>query len=139
MILLIRHVWAGHRPDWEGDDRLRPLDERGRRQAEELVDLLAPYELDRIVSSPYVRCVDSVVPLAQARGLSVEPREELSEEEQAYAGVELVLSLDSNAAVCCHGGLSDAVCGRPQKKGEVFLLELEDDTARIVGRMRTPS
>jgi 8-oxo-dGTP diphosphatase len=140
MILLIRHTWAGHREDWDGDDdRLRPLDERGRRQAEELVDLLAPHEIDSILSSPYVRCVQSVEPLAQARGLSIEEREELTEELQATAGVRLVLSLESNAAVCCHGGLSEALCGRPQEKGEVFLLEVEDGEVRLVGRLGPPS
>jgi 8-oxo-(d)GTP phosphatase len=140
MILLIRHAWAGHRDDWGGDDdHLRPLDERGRRQAEELVELLACYEIDRILSSPYVRCVDSVEALARARGLSVEPREELTEELQATAGAKLVLSLQSNPAVCCHGGLSEALCGRPQEKGEVFLLEIADGEVRLVGRLPPPS
>jgi hypothetical protein len=140
MILLIRHAWAGHRESWEGEeDHLRPLDERGRRQAQELVEPLACYEIARILSSPYVRCVDSVMPLARARGLSVEPREELSEELQGTAGVRLVLSSEPNTAICCHGGVSDAVCGRAQRKGEVFMLELENGRARLVGRLRPPS
>jgi hypothetical protein len=138
-MLLVRHAWAGERAEWEGDDRLRPLDERGLRQAEELVELLACYEIDRIVSSPYVRCVQTVEPLARERGLSVETREELSEELQGIAGVRLVLSVEPNTAVSCHGGLSEAVCGRGQKKGEAFHLALEDGRARLVGRLRTPS
>ena len=139
MILLVRHAWAGDRSEWEGDDRQRPLDERGRRQAEELVGLLAPYEIGRILSSPYVRCTQTIDPLARVRGLTIEPREELSEERQADAGAELVLSLESDVAVSCHGGLSDAVCGRTQKKGEVFVLGLEDGQARLEGRLRPPS
>jgi 8-oxo-dGTP diphosphatase len=139
MILLIRHAWAGERADWQGDDRRRPLDERGRRQARELVELLACYELGRILSSPYDRCVWTVEPLARARGLSIEVREELSEELQGTAGARLVLTLEPNTAVSCHGGLSDRVCGRAQKKGETFTLALQDGSARLVGRLRTPS
>jgi 8-oxo-(d)GTP phosphatase len=32
-LVLVRHASAGDRPEWEGDDRLRPLDKRGRKQA----------------------------------------------------------------------------------------------------------
>jgi len=76
-LLLIRHAFAGDPDQWEGDDRLRPLDERGRRQAAALPDVLSELELDRIVSSPYVRCVQTVEPLAQARGVPIELDEQL--------------------------------------------------------------
>ena len=56
MSLLLDPPRAGGRlaHAWEGDDRVRPLDERGRRQAEALVDALAEFQIDRIVSSPYL-------------------------------------------------------------------------------------
>jgi phosphohistidine phosphatase SixA len=136
VILLIRHAWAGDRSEWEGEDRRRPLDKRGRRQADELVSLLAPYEVDRILSSPYDRCVQTVDPLAGARGLEVELREELSEELQAIDGARLVRSLDGNAAVSCHGGLSEAVCDEHQNKGAVLVLEASSGSLRPVARFR---
>ena len=40
-LLLIRHALAGHRNAWEGDDRVRPVDDRGRLQSDALVDALA--------------------------------------------------------------------------------------------------
>jgi 8-oxo-dGTP diphosphatase len=133
VILLVRHASAGDRVVWEGDDRLRPLDERGRRQATELVELLAPYELDRILSSPAIRCVQTVEPLALARGLSIEVRDELSEEHQDVDGPALVRSLQGvDAAVSCHGGLSEAVCGESQKKAEALVLE----DGAVVKRLR---
>lgn len=132
MILLVRHASAGEREEWEGDDRLRPLDKRGRRQADELVGLLSGYELDRIVSSPAIRCVQTVEPLAQARGLDIEIRAELSEERQEVDGPVLVRSLQGvNAAVSCHGGLDAAVCGESQKKAEVLVLDGEDVVDRV--------
>jgi phosphohistidine phosphatase SixA len=133
VILLVRHASAGDRFQWEGDDRLRPLDERGRRQANELVELLEPYEATRLLSSPSVRCIQTVEPFAQARGLDIEIRDELSEGRQNVAGPALLGSLhDVDAVLSCHGGLSEAVCGESQKKGEVLVL---DGTA-VVKRLR---
>ena len=76
-LLLNRHAMAGHSSQWQGDDGVRPIDDLGKRQAEGLVEALAEYELDRIVSSPYVRCVQTVEPLAKARGLELELDEQL--------------------------------------------------------------
>ncbi len=132
LILLVRHARAGERDDWQGDDRLRPLDERGRRQAVELVGLLADYELERIVSSPALRCVQTVEPLAKTRSLEIEEREELAEEHQQTAGASFVRSLDGAVAVSGHGGLSWTLCGQDQKKAEVLVLA----GSRVVARVR---
>jgi 8-oxo-dGTP diphosphatase len=68
-LLLVRHAWAGDRTEWKGDDRLRPLDERGLRQAQDLVAALERFTIDVILTSPYARCVQTVEPLAAVRGL----------------------------------------------------------------------
>jgi 8-oxo-dGTP diphosphatase len=136
-LLLIRHARAGERAEWVGDDRRRPLDEKGRRQAEQLVELLAPYEIERILSSPYDRCVQTVEPLARARDLEIELREELGEELQNSDGVALVRSLASEpVAVSCHGGLSDVVVGESQKKSETIVLDAQDDRLAVAERLR---
>lgn len=133
-VLLVRHASAGDPDEWEGDDRLRPLDKKGRKQAAKLVERLAPFEIDRLVSSPYKRCIETLEPVARARGLEIELRDELGEQRQLDAGAALVQSLLSeNAAVCGHGGLSDVVVGASQKKGEVFVL---DERGRLVDRFR---
>ena len=84
--VFVRHARAGDREKWEGDDRLRPLDRKGRRQAEGLVELLAEYPIERLLSSPYLRCVQSFEPLAQARGLEIEQVAELGEGSSARGG-----------------------------------------------------
>jgi 8-oxo-dGTP diphosphatase len=133
-MLLIRHARAGERADWSGDDRRRPLDGRGRKQSADLVEALSDYRLTRILSSPYDRCVQTVEPLAQARGLEVEIRDQLGEEQQLEEGVELVRSLlDQDVAVCGHGGLSDALAGVSQKKAETLVL---DEHGHVVERIR---
>jgi 8-oxo-dGTP diphosphatase len=136
VILLIRHARAGEREQWTGDDRRRPLDGKGRRQAEALVDLLAAYEIDRIVSSPADRCIQTVEPLGIARGLVVEPREELFEVHHEAHGGPFVRTLDGSPAISCHGGLSWSLVGEPQKKGEVIVLERRAGSLRPVKRLR---
>jgi 8-oxo-dGTP diphosphatase len=134
-LLVIRHASAGERDEWDADDRLRPLDARGRAQASQLVELLDGYEISRVLSSPAVRCVQTVEPLAGARGLEVEVRDELAEERQERDGAELVKGLrGGDAAICVHGGLSEAAFGVSQKKAEVLAV---DEDGRVVERIRT--
>jgi 8-oxo-dGTP diphosphatase len=119
-LLLIRHARAGERKSWRGDDRLRPLDARGRRQADRLVEVLAGYRVARILSSPFVRCVQTAEPLARDRGLAVEEREELAE----GAGLDAFLSLERRAAaVSVHGDLVEELLGESRRKGSTTLLE----------------
>jgi phosphohistidine phosphatase SixA len=129
-LLLIRHARAGERSEWRGDDRRRPLDERGRRQAQALVGELASFPIERVLSSPYDRCIQTVEPLASSRGLGVEIRDELGEERQAGDGAALARRLaGESVALCVHGGLSDAAFGQRQKKGETLVVDGEGSVA----------
>jgi 8-oxo-(d)GTP phosphatase len=133
-VLVIRHASAGDREDWDGDDRLRPLNAKGFAQAGRLAELLDRYKISRVLSSPAVRCVQTVEPLAHARGLEVEVREDLAEERQGSDGAELVQSLvGDDLAVSVHGGLSEAAFDESQKKAEVLVV---DDRGRVADRIR---
>lgn len=55
------------------------LDETGTRQAAGLVDRLAGARIDRLVSSPLLRCRRTLEPLAAARGLPVQADERIAE------------------------------------------------------------
>jgi phosphohistidine phosphatase SixA len=140
IVYLLRHARAGHRETWEGDDdRLRPLDERGRRQAEALVDQLAGRELARIVSSPYVRCVQTVGPLAEARGLQLEEDEALAEEADSCAAVELLRSGAEPVVASVHGDLFMELLGAKLKKGATAVLELNEDGLEVLERLDPPA
>ncbi|NUR76504.1 MAG: NUDIX hydrolase, partial [Thermoleophilia bacterium] len=93
MTLLVRHASAGNRDEWTGDDADRPLDERGRAQALGLVERLTPFRIERILTSPARRCVETVEPLARARGLDAELRPEHGEDRQGTEGAALLRSL----------------------------------------------
>jgi phosphohistidine phosphatase SixA len=115
-VLLLRHASAGARERWSGDDRLRPLDARGCRQAEALVAALAGRVVTQVLSSPFLRCVQTVQPLAAARGLAVETREELAEGSPREAVLALVAGCDG-AVLCTHGDVVEAVLGEELPKG----------------------
>ena len=134
-LLLVRHASAGDSSEWEGDDRDRPLDERGRRQAEAFVEELDGFELDRIVSSPYVRCVQTMEPIARARGLEIELDEALGAHRLAHRLEDVPAVLErlrgQNAAVCTHGDLP-FLDDRKYKKGSVWVLDSDLRPARYI-------
>jgi 8-oxo-(d)GTP phosphatase len=78
--VVLRHTKAQERESWNGPDALRPLTDRGTRDARRLIPPLAALGLTRVVSSDAVRCVDSVRPYVDAVGARMELEPVLSEE-----------------------------------------------------------
>jgi 8-oxo-dGTP diphosphatase len=117
-VILLRHASAGDRDAWAGDDVLRPLDERGRTQALALRDELRARGVQRVFSSPYVRCMQTVAPL----GLEIVPDERLAEGAQVEATLALLHDLD-DAVACTHGDVIEGVLGRSLKKGAGIVLD----------------
>jgi broad specificity phosphatase PhoE len=117
-VILLRHASAGDRDAWQGDDRLRPLDERGRAQALALRDLLRARGVKRVMSSPYVRCTQTVAPL----GLEIVPDERLAEGARLEETLELLRAAD-DAVACTHGDVIEAVLGHSLKKGAGVVLD----------------
>lgn len=110
MIYLVRHVKAGDRRDWRGPDELRPISDGGRRQAGGLVAWLGGEPVKRVLSSPYVRCVESVQPLAAHLGVDVETSTALAEGAPVDDAVALAAECAADDAVLCsHGDVIPAV------------------------------
>jgi broad specificity phosphatase PhoE len=154
--VLVRHGHAGSRRRWDGPDDLRPLSKRGWRQAKKLVPVLGDKPIERVLSSPYARCVQSVEPLAEALGLEVGTVDELAEGTNDRpvdldGATALLRGLAGTTSVLCsHGDVllallhtlakQDAPEGLPGKdppcaKGSVWELEEVDGrvkTARYV-------
>ncbi|MDQ6725544.1 MAG: histidine phosphatase family protein [Actinomycetota bacterium] len=138
-VLLVRHAHAGDRDAWIGPDHLRPLSMKGIQQAEALVFALAGFEVGRVLSSTYLRCTQTVEPLALVRGVALETEAALAEGNGASAA-ELVRSLAGSPVVLCtHGDviggiLSTTPAPEPwsMKKGSVWILEADATTGRFV-------
>jgi 8-oxo-(d)GTP phosphatase len=129
-LLLLRHATAGHRLPGvdEAEDQLRPLDERGRRQADELPVLYAPFGVERLVTSPFVRCLESVEPLARALGLPAEERPELAEGASEAEVRRLVGELSGSTAVLCsHGDILGLLLGEEPEKGSTWVVDADPE------------
>jgi phosphohistidine phosphatase SixA len=136
--VLLRHASAGDRLEWDDDDRLRPLDERGRGQADALVQPLLGFGVRRIASSPYLRCTQSVEPLAQRLGVKIELADALAEGAAREATLELLAAADEPTVFCTHGDVVENVLGKPLKKGAAAVLALDEAGLRRVAKIKAP-
>ena len=151
-VFLVRHAKAGNRAEWERPDDTRPLSKKGQRQAEKMADVLAARGIERIISSPSLRCVQSVQPLADRLRLEVETSDALAEGVDADDVIDLFRSLRSTtAALSTHGDvipiLLDALVEQdglelpeayPCAKGSAWELE-QDGSGRAVAAMYLPA
>lgn len=129
--VLVRHASAGKPADWDRDDRLRPLDARGRRQAAALVELLRVVGVRRVVSSPYVRCLETVEPLAAALGLAIEEDDNLAEGAGTAASALLA---EAGLVACTHGDVAAELLGYGLKKGAAAVVR----DGRVVQEIPAP-
>lgn len=144
---VVRHAKAEDRAEWSGDDRKRPLTGRGRQQAEKVVEELARARVSAVFSSPYLRCVQTVAPLAAARHLKLQLSPAL-EEGRGLSGLGEFLADRTleDAVLCTHGDLvfelvQDLV-GRGvikgvdggYAKGSMWVLGVDDHGAAVRAR-----
>ncbi|HEX2745816.1 MAG TPA: NUDIX hydrolase [Streptosporangiaceae bacterium] len=72
-LILLRHASAGQKENWPADDESRPLDAKGEADALALAGLLPCFAPSaRVLSSPALRCTESVRPYAEAFGGTVD-------------------------------------------------------------------
>jgi len=116
-IFFIRHAKAGDRERWTEPDHLRPLTEPGFKQSEALVSLLAGEEIGTVLSSYYLRCVQTVEPLARARELDVEHHDALVEGASTRDAVALIEGASESLALCTHGDVMGNVVAHLQDSG----------------------
>jgi 8-oxo-dGTP diphosphatase len=151
-VYLVRHARAGSRGHWKGDDALRPLSKPGRVQAAGIAKRLAKESIDLVVSSPYVRCVGTVEPLAARLGLAVETSEALAEGARLSQSLPLFEKVqDREVVLCTHGDVMQDLLdhfGRHgvelrdhrMEKGSVWVFDVGHDgveRARYVPPPRT--
>ena len=108
-LLIVRHAKAMQRKHWSGDDRKRRLSGRGRDQANRLVDVLAAFGIERLISSASARCKETLKPYAKTQKIGIETYDQLTEESAAKNPkavrklmAELLKNLDRPTAVCGH-------------------------------------
>lgn len=141
-LMIVRHGTAGSRTRYKGDDVTRPLDKRGRAQAESLVGQLLAFGATSVYAASRVRCVQTVEPLAEELGVAIGDEPTLTEEAYAsdrraarYRMLDIAKA-DGTPVVCTQGKvIPDLVAWwcerdgvRPDKsrnrKGSTWVLSL---------------
>lgn len=140
-LVIVRHAHAGSRRAWEDDDRLRPLSEKGSLQAKRLAEMLSRYEPARLLSSPAVRCTQTLQPLADDLGLEIDPDVRLLEGagfDQVDSLLDEVADTGLTTVVSTHGDVVPLLLQRlvdqgmePDaplmwKKASAWIIERED-------------
>jgi len=147
-LYLIRHTTAGDRSRWRGRDEDRSLTKKGWREADAVASSLADAGIERIVSSPYERCVQSVKPLSKLIKAPIETSTLLGEEpdiDAAYTFVDGLVGTDT--VVSTHGDVIPALINRMMwaglslesrfycSKGSIWVVEVDGGkftTARYI-------
>jgi len=114
-LIMLRHAKAVSKSGWESSDASRPLDDAGRADAKALADVIACFApAPRLVSSPAVRCADTLRPLAELTGGEVRTEPSLSIHDQssgtdaAYSSPQMtalireVIAAGEPAVICAH-------------------------------------
>ena len=143
-LIILRHTKALERGDWDDDDSKRTLDERGLAQSEKLIQHLEPFGIGEIYSSDYIRCVQTVTPLAQSRGLKITEIPNLNEAnfefdpERAISFANAVKQDEKNILICSHNPVIPTMLRGilNTKLKNKDLIKLEPGDAWIVHRVR---
>jgi phosphohistidine phosphatase SixA len=147
-IYLVRHAKAGSRRDWSKDDDLRPLSPVGQRQAERIAAALADVGATRVVSSPFVRCRQTLDPIAQRLRLPLELSDELAEGAPLTDTLRFLEKMaDETTVLCTHGDVvanviehltsaGVAIDDERLEKGSIWELDTRD--GEIVGAHYRP-
>lgn len=135
-VYLIRHAQAGPRQSGH-HDKYRQLTEKGHTRAKRIAELLDATTIERVISSPATRCVQTVEPLAKAKGLVVTETESLWEGAPIDQALELLKSHASGGLVACsHGDIipelidwlganGTTVSGHGCEKGSIWVLSFD--------------
>ncbi len=110
-VLLVRHAKAGSRKRYKGDDNVRPLDAKGKEQSAALVEQLKIFGADSVFAADRTRCIDTVMPLAEALGVEISTEPLLTEEgyeadpDAARARALQIAALEGTPVICSQGGV----------------------------------
>jgi 8-oxo-dGTP pyrophosphatase MutT (NUDIX family)/phosphohistidine phosphatase SixA len=128
-LILVRHAKAMDRKDWSRKDAARPINSRGRRQAQLLIPIMAAYGIARLVSSTSTRCQKTLLPYAHREELPIECYAQLSEEVGADDGKGVTKLINRIRAYSLETGTPTAICvHRPVLPHILEALELAPTT-----------
>lgn len=109
-LVLLRHAKAISRGRWAGAEMDRPLTRVGVAQSLDLVEMLSAFGVAKVVTSPWLRCEQTVLPYASLGVAPITRDDVLTEDsiadkpEQASKLISRIIGgKRSSTAVCYHG------------------------------------
>jgi broad specificity phosphatase PhoE len=119
LVLLVRHCHAGSKGCAGADDSLRPLSARGRAEADVIAEQLTRFAPGRVISSPLLRCVQTVEPLLTRTALALELSEALRP-DAGKAATDLLRECAKKGpgpvVLCTHGEVIEVIQSDPRHK-----------------------
>ena len=155
-VLIVRHGTAGRKARYKGDDRNRPLDAKGRAQAESLVSQLLAFGASDIYAADRVRCSQTMEPLAREIDLPISLESSITEEayaEDPKAARRRILEIAASGGtpvICTQGKVIPYVidwwCARDgvqpdrsrNRKGSTWILSVADGRLIAADHLASP-
>ncbi|MCK9901653.1 phosphoglycerate mutase [Parafrankia colletiae] len=104
-VVIVRHALALPKKTWTGEDAARPLTARGIRQAATFATVVTrDLAVRQVLTSPTLRCEQTVAPLADARGLPLRRSAMLGVDGSTEALLDLLTSDETDGSVLCTHG-----------------------------------
>jgi 8-oxo-dGTP diphosphatase len=143
-VALVRHGSAHNKRRWSGRDDFRPLDARGRAEAQRIAKVLPAFGPRRVLSAAPSRCIATVQPLAGRIGVPVELASAFGEDDNqqdvdvARAALGEIVATGEPTVICSQGGVIPALLAEiaerdglsmaetPSRKGSVWVLSFDD-------------
>lgn len=155
-LIIVRHGKAGRKERYSGDDTLRPLDKKGRAQAEALTSQLLAFGASAIHAADRLRCRQTVEPLAEELNTVIYSEPALSEEaywadrKRAHRRILEIAGSDGVQVVCTQGRVipdlidwwADRDGVRPDKsrnrKGSMWVLSIHGQKLLAADHLDSP-
>lgn len=161
-VILQRHAAALSRAKWGKGESTRPLNGKGRKQARALPPLIAAFAPDRVVTSPWKRCLATVEPYAKRQGMTIIVKDDLTEAGHAdrpartRAVIARVMDEAAPTVICTHrpvlpsvmrvlrGAALDPVAAALPREdpylaaGEALVLHVGDDGVAVAAERHLP-
>ena len=120
---VVRHAKAGSSSNWSGDDEERPLSKAGWEQSAALADRLAGEHVTGLYASPYLRCVQTLEPLAERLGTEIVADERLAEGASFEDSLALLTEAGPGAVLCSHGDVIPDLMGALTRRGAALVTD----------------
>ncbi len=116
-LYIVRHAKAGKRSEWDGPDELRPLSDKGWEQSQAIAEKLIELKPSALISSPAVRCMQTLEPLGKATKIEIFADKRLFEHGDVAKMIELLEDAKDSTVISSHGDMIPEAIKLLQRRG----------------------